>query len=374
MEKTNFKLIKALTEHCAFPAVSVYMTPAPPGEDSKSSQIVLKNLLRDVDQGLGALDARRKQEILRPLTAVAEGTTTFPRDKRGRAWFCGPGIFKYFTGPAPFESLAVVGHRFHLKPLVPFFAEEPTFYLLALSQADVQLFEGTRFSLTPVPLDADVPTTMESPYDPEQSLQYHSSKASGAQPIYHGHGGGKDDTKPKILQFFSQVSKGVRKQISSRAPLVLAGVEFLLPLYRQAAQDVCIVDREIVGHPSSRNLDALHKEALRCAKPVLFAERELALGRFKEQQSQNLGTTRIDEIVPAAVEGRVDTLFVSPGARCWGRYDPTRRSIRLDKAHTAENEDLYDLAAVQTHLNGGKVWVVPQEELGADVAALYRYA
>ena len=42
-----------------------------------------------------------------------------------------------------FESLVVVGDRFHLKPLLSLFFGDRYFYLLALSQNQVRFFQAT---------------------------------------------------------------------------------------------------------------------------------------------------------------------------------------------------------------------------------------
>ena len=78
------------------------------------------------------------------------------------------------------------------------------------------------------------------------------------------------------------------------------------------------------------------------------------------------------------VERRVDTLFVARGVRSWGSYDGEKRKIKLQsdqKGPRNGNEDLLDLAAVQTYLNGGKVFVVDQQEVpeGKSLAAVFRY-
>ena len=84
-------------------------------------------------------------------------------------------------------------------------------------------------------------------------------------------------------------------------------------------------------------------------------------------------------MVAAAHDGRVDTLFTSVGARCWGSWDPEERKVELDghgDAPSPGSEDLCDLAAIQTFLHGGEVFAVPAEEVpaeGAPLAAIFRW-
>ena len=72
----------------------------------------------------------------------------------------------------------------------------------------------------------------------------------------------------------------------------------------------------------------------------------------------------------------METLIVPLGVQRWGRYDPESDSVRLDPEPTPWNDDLLNYAAVQTLLNCGNVYAVPQDQLPdqAEIAAIYRYA
>jgi hypothetical protein len=91
--------------------------------------------------------------------------------------------------------------------------------------------------------------------------------------------------------------------------------------------------------------------------------------------SQGKSSNRLAEVLLAAVDGRIETLFLANGVRQWGTFDAEKRVIELHDAAHPNNEDLLDLAAVQTYLNGGTVYVVkPGEVPGGDVsAAVLRY-
>jgi hypothetical protein len=81
----------------------------------------------------------------------------------------------------------------------------------------------------------------------------------------------------------------------------------------------------------------------------------------------------VEEVVPASVSGRVDTLFVALGRQVIGRFDPENNSVQVNDE--AAGRDLLDLAAARTLQNGGTVYAV---EAGAvpgegDTAAIFRY-
>jgi len=77
----------------------------------------------------------------------------------------------------------------------------------------------------------------------------------------------------------------------------------------------------------------------------------------------------------AAYEGRIDTLFVSVGLQRWGLFDPDTNTVHLHPEPKPGDEDLLDFAAIQTFVNGGKVFAVEPEAVPDDrnVAAIFRY-
>lgn len=81
--------------------------------------------------------------------------------------------------------------------------------------------------------------------------------------------------------------------------------------------------------------------------------------------------------MPAAVEGRVDTLIVTDQDTAWGSYDSAADSMVLRSEPQNGDIDLLDHAAAATLLHGGTVHVLPAEEVreatGADAAAVFRY-
>ena len=69
-------------------------------------------------------------------------------------------------------------------------------------------------------------------------------------------------------------------------------------------------------------------------------------------------------------------MFVAVGVRRWGHFDQSRYEIEVHDEKQPADQDLLDLAAAQTVLNGGTVYAVDPDampEAGAELAAVYRY-
>ena len=109
---------------------------------------------------------------------------------------------EYYRLPLEFEELLVIADRYHLKPLIPLLSKNGHFYVLALSQKQVRLMEGSLLSIDEIDLE-DVPTSMREALwfeDPERQLQFHTGSITpshaGANPAaYHGQGVSEDDAK-----------------------------------------------------------------------------------------------------------------------------------------------------------------------------------
>jgi hypothetical protein len=88
-----------------------------------------------------------------------------------------------------------------------------------------------------------------------------------------------------------------------------------------------------------------------------------------------LASADVAQVVRAAHAGRVDILFVAVGLHRWGRFDPSSYAVEQHDEEQVGDDDLLDLAAVQSYLNGGTVYAVGLAEVpgGGAVAAVLRY-
>jgi hypothetical protein len=86
-------------------------------------------------------------------------------------------------------------------------------------------------------------------------------------------------------------------------------------------------------------------------------------------------SNRVNEIVPAAYDGRVDTLFVATGMQQGGIFDPETRSMKVHPEAEPGDEDLLDYAAIHAFLNKGTVYPLPPDRMPDEspLAALFRF-
>lgn len=377
--------LKALSYIPDGPAVSIYLPTHRAGSETRENPIRFKNLVTEAEEQLIANDVRAPEagELLEPVQELIEDYEFWQNQSDGLALFLTADQRHYYRLPASFEELVVVGDRFHLKPLMPLLSNDGRFYLLALSQNEVRLFHGTRDSLIEIELE-DMPTSLAEALrfdEPHSQQQFHtatdSSVAPGSRPaVYHGHGVGTDDEKEEILRYFHHLDKGLADILQDdRIPLVLAGVEYLFPLYREANTYGSLFEEGLSGNPENLGPDELHRQAWEILEPYFRQSQEEALAQYHHLSDTGQSSQNLWEIIPAAHYGRVDTLFVAKGQQQWGSFDPDNDSLVLGAEAKFGKEDLLDSAAVQTLLNGGTVYTLEPEAMphGAQLAAIFRY-
>jgi hypothetical protein len=375
--------LEALMQRRDSVCVSIYAPMVKAGPETQQNPIRFKNLVRGVSDTLEerGMTPKEAARFLRPATELIEDTPFWQHQSDGLAVFLARDFVRHYRVPLDVRELAVVEERFHLKPLLPMLSGDGRFYILALSQKQARLLEATRHRVREVDL-GDLPTNLSDAlgYEVEEThIQYHTgAKTGGANqsPVYHGQGGGEDDVKLEIRKFFNLLDKGIGSVVSGKdAPLVLAGVEFLFPLYRQVSDLSNLLEGGVPGNPDELTPEELHERAWPVVEPVFTKGQEEAVGRFRELAGTGQASTHLEDVVRAADDGRVDTLFVALGTRQWGTFDRQERTVELSEDNGPGTEDLLDFAAIQTVLKGGKVYAVTPEQVpeGEAVAAVYRY-
>ncbi|MBI9047622.1 MAG: hypothetical protein JEZ06_24265 [Anaerolineaceae bacterium] len=325
-------------------------------------------------------------KILEPASKLLPAPYFWQHQSNGLAIFLSGNSAHIYRLPLSFDEQVVVDDHFYIKPLLPLITGDGQFYILALSQNAIRLLNGTRYGVSEVDIGQLVGSLEEaiSFDDPQKSLQTHSSGASGGMTgspsvAFHGQGGGSDESaKNDLLRYFHLVEDGLVEFLQGdRVPLVLAGVEYLLPIYKEANTYPNMIDMVIKGNPDLLSTDELHKSAWEIIQPHFQIAQEEAVAFYKQlagQESKRAADT-IEKILQAAIQGRVETLFVAAGAQLWGDINPVTKEIEIHDQLQPGDEHLLDLAAVQTYLKGGKVYIMKPENLpgGKNAAAVLRY-
>lgn len=319
-------------------------------------------------------------EIGKPIEELIENRDFWRHQSDGLAVFSAPGFFENYTLPVNFEPYTYISEEFYVKPLVPAMNDDGKFYLLSVQLEDVQFYEASRYSITPVEIDDLTPSRLEERvgFDfKERSLQFRTQHEGGAKTQFHGHGDDQGDTKKEIKQYFRAIDDGLKDYINrEKLPLVVACQDYLFSIFKDANTYQHLVDKVVPGNPNDTDMIGLHEKAVEVVEPHLSEKRHEKLEKYRELSKTESTTSAISDIIPAIYQGKVDTLFIENRAEVWGKYDHDNMKVSFSDNHTKSNTSLLNLAARKTIEMGGDVYLVEHEfmpEKESEVNALFRF-
>lgn len=379
--------LRALSDPELGIAVSIYMPTHEAGPETRENHIRFKNRLQEAGAFLKELgyEGGDIDSLLGSAHALVNDEDFWQHQRKGLAMFISiEETFQYRLPFAP-EELTVVSDRFHLKPLLPLLIDDGRFFILAVNQNNVRLLEATQHSISQVSLQG-VPTSMAEALsqddDPEPTLRAYAAAGArgGGGDRLQAQGAEEPDHKEDIWRFFKALDNGLRKKLEpqgDRIPMVFAGNVTNFPIYQKANHYKGLMENYVEGNPEGMDDETLHERAWEIVAPHFKERRGKDAEAFmvKAGSDPAHASAVIQYVLPAAHDSRVQTLFVPLNQHRWGSYDAEARTIKFHDEERAESYDLYDLAAVQTLLNGGTVYAVEPSEIpgGNEVAAVYRF-
>lgn len=385
--------LEHLMQHEALPSISLYASMESRGPEVRKNGITYKNALADVERWLeeGGHRAEERERLLDPMRRLMDDRPFWENQEVCLVQFRSADDLWTFRLDWDMPSLVNVAATFHVKPLLRLLAASGFAYMLWLDLNETRLFEvaaeGTREIELP-----NTPSSLEEAlrYDvPERSLQFHSKTSSanqkpaqgGRRPaIFHGQGTSGDDLERRkdIERFFRAVNEGVSAALPSsepQPPLFLAGVEYERALFREVSHLSQLADEELDPGNEQDLLASVRALVRRRCDRTLDEMRQNDLDRFRSLVGTQRVSTHLREVLTAARNGRIDTLFVPLGVQRWGVFDPSGNFIERHDERAPGDVDLLDRAAVWTTRNGGTVHLGNDGEQvdGAVAAAILRY-
>lgn len=365
--------------------VSIFIPTHRGGQETLEGKdaLHLKNQLKEVRKKLEAehMNERDIESIEQPIHELLEDSEFWRHQSDGLAVFISEGIFKTYTVPVSFEPLTYISNSFYLLPLISIFNEEGMFYILTISTGDVKFYEGTKYEITEIDIQDLIPSQLEDRvgYDYEQkNVQFKSQKGDKEEATFHGHDDAGDEAKKEMMLFFRAVDKGLMTILSDaqEPPMVICGLDSHFSIYREVNSYQNLFPENISVNPADVDLVSLHDEARELLAPYFSKDRKTKKEKFFEVQGTGKSSVRIEEIVPAAVDGKVDTLFVQKGSDIFGIYDPGQRNVIIRDEDQTPNVSLLNMIAIKTLDQGGRIYFEDKESMPDDtsiVNAVFRY-
>jgi len=377
--------LRELLEERTGPCVSIYM-PAEKGSiETKQNPVRFRKLLREAERKLAASAVKPAtiKSLAAPAHKLLEDHMFWQYQEGGVAVFLSPKIKRVYTLPLKFTEMAAANGRFCVRQLLPLFAEDARFCVLALSQRSVQLFQCTRYSVGEVDLrrtPKSISQLLEFNHG-EKQLQFHSKTegwaAHGARAgAFHGGAEDTDEEKENILNYFHSINRAVSVLLGGSAgPLVLAGVDYLTRIYEKANTYPRLAEDRITGNPAELRPEELKDRAWEIVRPGFEAGARAAAAVFEQLQGTPRASNHLKTILAAANDGRVATLLVSARDQRWGIYDDASGVIDLHAKPDPADMELLELCAARTLDHGGQVYALEPERMPgrAPAAAVFRY-
>ena len=365
--------LKELFQVTAGPAVSIYMPTHRKGPDVAAQPLRLRAALQQVKRLLADSGVQKPESMLTSFENLVGDEEFWRHQADGLAMFASDGLTKLYRLPAAVPDLVVVAPTFHTRPLVEFLQAPERYWVLALSQKEVRLWEGTVSGLTPVNLET-VPTNLRSALGfqiEKDRLSMHSSGGHGNKPIFHGHGAGKDDTNSELEQFFRKVDAGVQTLLADEiGPVILAAVDYYHPIYRNISKLENLAPDGIDGNVNDWDPARLHDAAWPIAQGGVDRKIDRALELWETSYGRGKVESDLAAAARLAVAGRIRLLLSEKGRNIWGRLDPATGNVEVIQEGGADPGgdavDLVDEIAEVALQHGGRALALAPEKMPTD--------
>ena len=380
----KYKEFEALADQRSLHSVSVYLPMDKKGKEQNEhlAQAKLKNCIKEVHNTLEKyeMSTAEIEKYLLPMEKLLGDIDLWRNPSEGLAIFLNQDGLQTFLFPIAFEPRTYVDNHFYLTPLLPLYADQGLYYVLELSQDYVKLHEASKYGLNDLYIDDFAPDQIEKAvgfdFRPKM-MQFRSGQAAHDAGIFHGYGEGKDDEKKELLTFFRAVDKGVKQVINGQnSPLMLSCVDFLAPIYKEANTYPKLYDKNLSGDSQYTNKKDLHLASWALIEDYFETKKRNKLKQFNELYNTPKTSYVTEDIVSAAVNGKVDTLFLSDSLDVYGTYNKENGHVNINKDKEINNVSLSNMTALKTIKQQGNVYLLPEEQMPIKEVpfnALYRY-
>lgn len=288
------------------------------------------------------------ETALNPARMLADHHDFWQHQSDGLALFASPRFWSHHSLHRPVREQLVVNDIFYLRQLIPFVTNGEKFHVLTLGQKSIRLLTADRHSITEVDV-ADLPDSIDEDlwYEmPQRELQVRST--GGHHAMFHGHGQGDELDKQRVERFLRHVDRAVSAHLANdHSPVVLAGVDYHIALFRHITNLGSLADNHVEGSVDRRTDLEIHAAAWDAVKAIFDAPRRARIAQFRNVRGTGLTLEELPDILEAATEGRIDTLFLGDTTTELDDFTEAlvnsaiRRSLHSGAA-TYESPDLVD--------------------------------
>ena len=371
-------LIDDLFSITSKPCLSLYLPTHRTQPERRDDQTRYRQLVRHLNDSLEmAYGAEEVANLLQPFRALERDDTFWNTRRQGVAIFRAPGVFITQHLDRSVPEIAVVADNFHVKPLFRLLQTLEDYHVLCLTRESAQLFVGNRDGLEEVPFPTGSVLLINEILGEELSDPGFSRSNSSGTNRTVPHTTIEDEVDKDTERFFRQVDRIVM-EIASRPsglPLVVASLPEQAALFHRISRNPRLVETSLTVNPFGIELRDLVDRAWQVMQPHMIAESRMLVEAYEEAAGHADGIDGIFAIAHAAVDGRIETLFVEDSRELPGKIDEATGTVIFDDLRVPDVNDLLDDIARIVLRHGGTVIVLPSEVMPTrtGAAAILRY-
>lgn len=352
--------------------ISVFIPTHKRGREVSQDQIRFKNALSRVDDRLEELGwkPRQRSERLARATALLDDREFWEHQKAGLGVFIDDdGELAALALTRPVDAFSTVMPVFMLRPLATNI-HTLSVPVLALTKDEVQLFAATRFSSEPLPDELPSYDDVNWFVDREVQRQQHPDRA-GSDRSRHGHEDAARDDED-LARFLREVDTAL-EDFHPETPLIVLGDDSLTARFANVSgrETTSPPNSGITAPISSQTVLDLVSDVIADMEQIrLESEMEVARDRL----GVGMGTSSLEEALPAVASGRVGKVVVDVAAApVWGRFDQTAFDVAIHTSMVPGDVDLLDRLVVWGRQSGAEVVPTDSQVDAKSFVAIYRY-
>jgi hypothetical protein len=367
------------------PCISIYVPTHRSGVEVNEQKdlITFKNAVQKAEKILNekGVSELTIKASLKPAYDLLSNDTFWKDLNNGLALFISEGYFKYIRLSFSCVEEVIVNSSFHLGTLVDAMPKEQYFYLLVMSKKQVKFYRADangmqKMDIPELPEGVDDVVRFEEKDD--QKLMRMGGRGGTGGANFHGIGAGKPDEKTHIALYLEEVDDTLWKEVlhAETVPLIIAGIEYMIPIYRQVSDYKYVWPEAIVrGALVDEDETTLYGMAMEKMQPYFNKKYDSAKTEFFNKSATDLTTAIPAVIIPAAYYGRIEHLFILKDSHIWGTFDEQNNQLFMNSEQKGNDECLVNKAIVKTILTGGNVFLVNKDQMPEDsmMAAVLRY-
>ncbi len=387
MESLNKEQLQKLADFHGINCVSIFIPTHRYGKEVNAGQdaILLKNHYQKIKNQLSqkGMPDNEVEKYIKPIRELIDNKNFWHHQKNGLAVFLGDDFFQYYQLPYSGEAFSLLSTSFHLDQLLPWFNRQDMFYIMGLSLKKVRLLLANEYEVKELDIEGLIPEDIDavlSYYDFEHEQQSPSQwKGGSSSPTYPSQKREKGYDEVYMEEYFRYINERLDKALVKQdLPVILAAVDYLHPIYKKTNKNLNLFETGIKANPDEMRPEELFQKGLELIRAHLDKHKFEQMDQYRALAGTGKSSHDIREIAPAAIDGRIDTLFVAKGAHQWGTINMEDHTVQLHDEPQDNDQCLVNKSAVQTVLNGGQAYFVekeslPEESAEARMAAVFRW-